>query len=69
MEIHAAMRLAAMQVQGDGEDGELGRHQHVQQDGEPTGVRQAVRGKIEQGIEHCVHIREGRAKASPCRRV
>jgi hypothetical protein len=59
VEIHPAMRLAAVQVQGDGENRELGGHQHVQQDREPAGVRQAVRGKIKKGFEHLGHAREG----------
>src|SRR6185312_10907127 len=59
MKLHATMRLAAVQVQGDGKNGELGGHQHIQKNREPAGIRQAVRGKIEQGIEHHGSRRKG----------
>jgi hypothetical protein len=39
-----------MEVKGDGEDGELGRDQEVHQHREPTGVGNAMRGKIEESV-------------------
>ena len=46
------MGLAAMQVQRHREDGELRHDQHVDQHGQPTGVRQAVGQEIEYCIKH-----------------
>jgi len=55
MEIHAAMGLAAMQVQRHRENGELGHHQDVHQRGNPAGVGHAVGKEIEYCVEHGNH--------------
>jgi hypothetical protein len=52
MEIHAAVGLAAMQVQGHREDGELGGDQQVEQQGQPVGMEQAAIEPVEEGSEH-----------------
>src|SRR5690606_7388037 len=48
VEIHAAVRLAAVQVQGDGEDGDLGDDQQVKQHLPPAELEQAAGEEIEE---------------------
>ena len=48
VEIDAAMGLAAVQVQGDREDGELGGDQQVQGECAPAGLQQAAGEDIQQ---------------------
>jgi hypothetical protein len=55
VQVHATVGLAAMQVQRHRENGELGHDQHVDQHGQPTGVRQAVGQEIEYCIKHGKH--------------
>src|SRR5699024_8642548 len=52
MEVHAAMRLAAMQVQRHRENRQLGDDEEVNKLRHPRGVRQAVVEEIEQQIKH-----------------
>ncbi|MNM53407.1 hypothetical protein D3C81_645100 [compost metagenome] len=53
MEIHAAMRLAAVQVQGHREDGELGEHQQHRQHAPPAQAGNTTSEEREQRIGHC----------------
>src|SRR3546814_17252708 len=52
MEIDAAMGLAAMQVQGHGEDGELGDEQEIQGDGAQPPAGEARFKPVVQGCRH-----------------
>src|SRR3546814_5875880 len=52
MEIDAAMGLAAMQVQGHGEDGELGDEQEIQGDGAQPPAGEAGFKPVVQGCRH-----------------
>jgi hypothetical protein len=53
MEVHAAVRHAAVQVQGHRENGELGGDQQVHGKSHPAGLKQAVREEAEESNGHC----------------
>src|SRR5678816_4810399 len=62
MEIDAAMRLAAMQVQRDGKNRQLRDDQEIHAFCQPRGMAEAVIEEIENVVEHDVGIpQEGRA--------
>ena len=52
MEIHAAVRLAAVQVQRHREDRQLGDQDEIRQQGGPGSVNHAACEEVHQGIEH-----------------
>ena len=62
MEIDAAMRLAAMQVQRDREDGQLRRDQEIHQQRPPTNLSHAGDQEIEEGRGHGGGIAEGQGE-------
>jgi hypothetical protein len=63
MEIDAAMRLAAVQVQGHREDGQLGEHQQHRQHAPPADVEQAGTEEVEDRVGHCQNSRPVKACA------
>jgi hypothetical protein len=52
MEIHTAMRLAAMQIQRDRKDGQLRHDEEIDELGHPRRVGEAVVQKIQDKVEH-----------------
>jgi hypothetical protein len=57
MEIHATMRLAAMQVQRHRKNGELRNHHEVHQQTDPRGIRKTVTEEIQNSKKHGMNRR------------
>src|SRR5690606_11839186 len=59
-EVDPAMRLAAMQVQGHREDGELGYNDEIQHQVRPGRIDQALGKEIDYRIEHGFYQRRSK---------